>query len=77
MAIDPQIRTPRTCLRCGHSWNQNARTKDGRPKQCPECHSPYWHRKKTKFKKSLVEEARAILSGPKLSMQDFEKELKR
>ena len=27
------------CLRCGHTWVPR---KEDKPRQCPNCHSPYW-----------------------------------
>lgn len=30
------------CERCPHHWTQ--RKKEGKPKRCPKCKSPYWDR---------------------------------
>lgn len=30
----------RKCARCGHEWPQRGQLK---PKQCPNCRSPYWY----------------------------------
>lgn len=29
------------CLRCGHEWTPRIAT---RPRRCPNCTSPYWHK---------------------------------
>ncbi len=34
------------CLRCGHEWLPRTK-KLGEAKQCPQCHSPYWHKERT------------------------------
>jgi len=36
------------CLRCGHKWHP---AKSSEPRVCAKCHSPYWNKPKTKFKK--------------------------
>jgi len=37
------------CHRCGHEWRP--RNLEERPAVCPSCKSPYWHRKKTLYRK--------------------------
>ena len=40
--------THATCLRCGHSWYPRIHTES--PRVCPNCHSQYWDRPRTRRK---------------------------
>ena len=33
------------CLRCDHLWPKREETP---PVKCPQCHSPYWNRERTR-----------------------------
>jgi predicted Zn-ribbon and HTH transcriptional regulator len=45
------------CERCGHQWLP--RDKNGEPRVCPKCKSPYWNRPKG-IKKNAKEEKERI-----------------
>lgn len=39
-AMNMQRVIPLHCTRCGHYW----KPRNGKPKACPKCNSPYWDR---------------------------------
>jgi predicted Zn-ribbon and HTH transcriptional regulator len=49
--MDQEIILPKfKCKRCGHEWIPRNMKK---PKQCPNCHSPYWDKEKWKGVKNV------------------------
>ena len=42
------------CLRCDHTWTPR-KMAESKPVSCPNCHSGYWARPRTRPKKPKVE----------------------
>lgn len=50
-----EVRSPVTCLRCGHEWTPKVAV----PKKCPGCQNPRWDKPKTRGRRAVNNEVRA------------------
>lgn len=66
------------CFRCYHTWKKRIKTR--KTKYCPNCHSPYWNKPRTRVSKEFVLKMRETiikihgaiikLSGGEMGMRD-------
>ena len=48
------------CFRCYHTWKGR---KEGSPKSCPKCHSPYWNKPRKRVSREIILKMKELITN--------------